>query len=129
MRCYIDASAAAKLIRTEPETLALAAFLDAQTEVMGIVSSMLLETELRRIAVREHAPQTSVTEVLRGISLVELERAHFHAAGILPEGGLRSLDALHLVTAVRAEVDVMVAYDRRLLDAAATAGIATLSPS
>ena len=129
MRYYLDASAAAKLIRTEVETEALAALLEAQTEVMGIVSSMLLETELRRIAVREHAPQTSVTEVLRGISLVEPERAHFHAAGIFPDAGLRSLDALHLVTALRADADVMVAYDRRLLDAAAAVGIATLSPS
>lgn len=129
MRCYIDASAAAKLVRSEPESDALAAFLEAQTDVMGIVSSMLLETELRRIAVRERAPQTSVTEVLRGISLVEPERSHFHAAGIFPGVGLRSLDALHLVTALRAEADVMVAYDLRLLDAAAAAGIATLSPS
>lgn len=128
MRCYIDASAAAKLIRSEPESDALADFLEARTETMGIVSSMLLETELRRIAVREHAPQTSVTEVLQGISLVEPERAHFHAAGIFPGVGLRSLDALHLVTAMRAEADVMVAYDQRLLVAAASLGMATISP-
>lgn len=129
MRAYIDASAAAKLIRTEPESEALIDFLEAQTDVMGIVSSMLLETELRRIAVRERAAQTSVTLVLQGITLVEPERAHFHAAGILPDVGLRSLDALHLVTALRAQADVMVAYDRRLIDAASAAGIASVSPS
>ncbi len=129
MRAYIDASAAAKLIRTEAESDALADFLDVQSDVMGIVSSLLLETELRRVAVREHAPQTAVTEVLQRITLVEPERAHFHAAGILPDVGLRSLDALHLVTAMRAQSEVMVAYDRRLLDAAAAVGISTLSPS
>ncbi len=128
MRAYLDASAAAKLIRTEPESDALAAFLEGQTEVLGIVSSMLLETELRRIAVRERAPQTAVTEVLQRISLVEPERAHFHAAGVFPEVALRSLDALHLVTAMRAQADVMVAYDRRLLEAARAVGMSTSSP-
>lgn len=129
MRAYLDASAAAKLIRTEPESDALAALLDEQADDLDLVSAILLDTELRRIAVRENVPQMYVTEVLQRVGLIELERAYFHAAGILPEVGLRTLDALHLVTAVRAQVDVMVAYDRRLLAAAATAGIEGLSPA
>ena len=129
MRAYLDASAAAKLIRTEPESEALAALLDEQADDLDLVSAILLDTELRRIAVRENVPQTYVTEVLQRVGLIELERAYCHAAGILPETGLRTLDALHLVTARRAQVDVMVAYDRRLLTAAATAGIEGLSPA
>lgn len=129
MRAYLDASAAAKLIRTEPESDALAALLEEQADDLDLVSAILLETELRRIAVRENVPQMYVTEVLQRVGLIELERVYFHAAGILPEAGLRTLDALHLVTAMRAQVDVMVAYDRRLLTAAATAGIEGLSPA
>lgn len=129
MRAYLDASAAAKLIRSEPESEALATFLDEQTESLDVVSALLLETELRRIAEREQVPQMNVTETLQRIGLIELERVYFHSAGILPEIGLRTLDALHLVTAMRAQVDVMVAYDRRLLAAAAAVGIEPLSPA
>ncbi|WP_247671909.1 hypothetical protein [Micromonospora sp. M61] len=51
-----------------------------------------------------------------------------------PEPTLRSLDAIHLATAQvltnesGAELVAFVAYDRRLLDAAKAAGLATASP-
>jgi uncharacterized protein len=128
VRAYLDASAAAKLFRTEPESAALSELLASLTAPYEVVSSVLLETELRRIAVREESPQALVTEALRRIGLLELTQHHFYAAGLLPDPSLRSLDALHLVSAMRAGADVMVAYDRRLLSAAWRAGMATLSP-
>lgn len=129
MRVYIDASAAAKTFRIEAESAALADFLNTLTEPLAVVSSMLLETELRRIAVREDVAQSLVSEVLRGIGLIEFERSQFAAAGLLPDVGLRSLDALHLIVAMKAQADVLLAYDHTLISAARTVGLETLSPT
>ncbi|MDT7658661.1 MAG: hypothetical protein QOF38_3376, partial [Pseudonocardiales bacterium] len=53
MILYVETSAAAKLIIEEPESSRLAAHLDrAVDQDDGLLSSMLLETELRRLAVR-----------------------------------------------------------------------------
>lgn len=129
MRAYLDASAAVKLIRDELESDALAEFLGPLTDPLAVVSSMLVETELRRMAVRQGLPQDAVSSALRKISLIELDRDHFRAAGLLPDRNLRSLDALHLVSAMQADADVLVAYDARLLLAARALGMRTTSPS
>ena len=44
---------------------------------------------------------------------------------------LRSLDAIHLATAllIRHEVDVLMSYDQRMLVAAAAHGLPTASPA
>ena len=129
MIAYLDTSAAAKLVLEEPESDVLAAFLDdLGPDDDSVVSSALLETELRRLAVRLNLPQSAMTEVLTRVDLVEPDRGLFLAAGLSPGGSLRSLDALHLATALRIDVDLLVAYDRRLLEAAKGVGLATLSP-
>jgi predicted nucleic acid-binding protein len=52
----------------------------------------------------------------------------FYEAGLLPGPHLRSLDALHLATAVRVDAAAVVAYDHRLLEAARSLGLETVSP-
>jgi predicted nucleic acid-binding protein len=44
---------------------------------------------------------------------------------------LRTLDAIHLASAltVRSELDALVAYDKRLLDAASALGLPTACPT
>lgn len=129
MIVYVDTSAAVKLLLDEPESGALARHMSSLTPSDEVVSSQLLETELRRAATRRDLPQGVVSEILAGIDLIEPERDFFHEAGLLPGPGLRSLDALHLVTAIKTGADRVLAYDRRLLAAADSIGIATLSPS
>jgi predicted nucleic acid-binding protein len=126
---YLDASAAAKLLVDEAESATLAAYLDDLDPDAGPLSSALLETELRRLAMRLDLPQWPVTEVLARVTLVEPQRSTFHAAGLLPVRDLRSLDALHLATALRIEAVVVVGYDRRLLNAARALGLETSSPT
>lgn len=61
MRYYLDTSAAAKLLALEAETGALASFLDEAVNAdHSIVSSFLLETELRRFAVRHSILQAGI---------------------------------------------------------------------
>ena len=128
MRIYVDSSAAAKLLSAEAETTALQGFLSDVGDV-EILSSVLLETELRRTASRQGASQGEVSTVLSGIDLLAAPRGLFHEAGLLPVPGLRGLDAIHLATALRIEATVLVTYDRRLGDAAEVVGIPTVAPA
>ncbi len=128
MTAYIDAPAAAKLLIEEDESQPLIRYLDDQNPQEQLASSALLETELRRVAVRLDLPQTDVSEVLTRNDLVEPDRSLFDEAGILPGESLRSLDALHLVTAVLIEAQVVVAYDVPLLEAARNLGLTVSSP-
>jgi hypothetical protein len=124
----LDASAAAKLFTEEAETAALMAFLGDQPDT-EVISSVLLETELRRTAIRNGAEQHEVSDVLSVIDLVAAPRSLFTEAGLLPVPGLRSLDAIHLASAMRTESTVLVTYDRLLLAAAQVVGIPGLAPS
>lgn len=126
-RCYLDTSAAVKLVVDEAESDALAAELRGRRA--ELVACLLLETELRRLAAREPAlTQQAVSELLRGVNLHELPSPLFTEAGLLPGAGLRSLDALHLAAAIRLEVEAIVTYDNRMIAAAESLGLAVLSP-
>lgn len=130
MSAYIDTSAAAKLLVEETESRALARYLDQlAVEATSVMSSMLLETELRRLAVREDLPQSLVSDVLDRIDLAEPDRSLFYTAGILPGIRLRSLDALHVATAARLSTDRFIAYDTRQCEAATSVGLRVVSPS
>jgi uncharacterized protein len=122
---YLDTSAAVKLLVEEPESVALAQYLDQPN--VETVACLLLETELRRFAVRHVIPQQDVSAILDTISLYDMPHSLYYEAGILPGRHIRSLDALHLVAAVRLETDVIVSYDNRLQEAAAELGLEILA--
>lgn len=126
-RFYLDTSAAAKLLVEEPESTALAAWTDA--EDVDLVSTHLLETELRRLAHRLGLPQADVSEILLRVARYDLPASLYTEAGLLVGAGLRSLDALHLAAAIRLDVVGLVAYDVRLTRAARDLGIAVVAPS
>jgi uncharacterized protein len=123
---YLDTSAAVKLLVEEPESAALAQYLDQPN--LETVACLLLETELRRFAVRHVMPQQDVSAILDTISLYDMPHSLYYEAGILPGRHPRSLDALHLVAAVRLGTDVIVSYDNRLQEAAAELGLGILAP-
>ena len=129
MSVYLDTSAAVKLLVDETESDALAGYLDEIGDEQDLASSALLETELRRLAVRLGLDQSAVTDLLARVDLVDPPRSLFHEAGLLPGTHLRSLDALHLATALRVDANVLVAYDGRLLDAARSLGLGVHSPA
>jgi predicted nucleic acid-binding protein len=127
---YLDASAVAKLVVAEPESEGLASWLrDARASGSDAMSSVLLETELRRLAWRVGIDQTAVTTVLDRLELVDVDRSLFREAGLLAGRHLRSLDALHVAVAIRVDADVFVSYDDRQADAAAAVGLRVLAPT
>jgi predicted nucleic acid-binding protein len=126
---YVETSAAAKLMFNEAESPDLKAFLDQVADQgEGPWSSMLLETELRRAAVRTGATQELVTDVLERFDLVEPDRTIYREAGLLGGADLRWLDALHVVTALRLGADRFVTYDKRQEAAASSAGLRIIAP-
>lgn len=123
---YVDTSALAAVLIDQPESPALADWLD-QTSAL-LVSSDLAETELRRIAIREGLEQSDVTSILDGVALAALDRAVYRNAGLLPMPYLRTLDALHLQAAVRLDASAVLTYDRRLTAAARSVGLDVIAP-
>ena len=130
MTIYVETSAAAKLLVDEAESEALSEFLDDLAEQdVPLVSSPLLETELRRLACREDLDQSQVSELLDRFDIFEPDRAVYVEAGLLPGKHLRSLDALHIAVAVRADASAMLSYDDRQADAARAAGLRVIAPA
>ena len=125
---YCDTSALVKLLLEETESAALRRFLGLGGKV---ASSELVVTELARgVLRRATGAEPRVAEVLRKLSLVTLDRELLELAGKLPPPTLRSLDAIHLATAItlREELEAFVAYDDRLLEAASALGLPVASP-
>lgn len=97
-----------------------------------LTASALVETELRR-AVRMQQPDrlTRAIDVLAGIRLVGLGQGILRIAGMLEPASLRSLDAIHVASALALgdALEVFITYDGRQADVARAAGLTLDSPS
>ncbi|WP_434971228.1 type II toxin-antitoxin system VapC family toxin [Microbacterium sp. bgisy207] len=129
MACYLDTSAVVKLVVAETESAALLTWLQAPDRVP--VTSDLCRTELLR-AVRGGAPERIVRarEVLDSLTVLQLSTAIFERAATLQPAALRSLDAVHLASALELGDDLraVVTYDYRQADAAAALAIYVAQP-
>lgn len=128
---YLDSATVVKLVHAEPESPALRAWLDERAET-GWISSVLVEIESFR-ALARYAPEAALRlhPVLDQIDLIDLSpRVRVLAQTVRP-ATVRSLDAIHLATAlsIRQALTSFVTYDKRLLDAAIAAGLPTESPA
>lgn len=127
---YLDASAFVKLVVTEPESRALRRFLRSGSG--RHVSSALLRTEAVR-AVRHLGPKAlaPVREALRRVDLVLIDDRILDTAATLDPGILRTLDAIHLATALAVgdDLDAIVTYDERMLAGADLLGLPTSAPA
>jgi predicted nucleic acid-binding protein len=109
----------------------LDALLSELVEWDGYVSSALLGIEAIRACARYGSEYAVVARAfLEGLSLLPLDDAVLDEAAGIPPAGLRSLDALHLATAlsIRDEIGVFVTYDKRLRAAAADRGLPVSQP-
>ena len=126
---YLDSSAFVKVVVEETESAALRAFLAATGARR--VSSALLRAEALR-AVRYLGPDavTTVREGLRRVDLIGIDDRILDSAGILEPQVLRTLDAIHLATALAVgdDLDAIVTYDERTVAAARLVGLTTATP-
>ncbi len=128
MLFYLDTSAFLKLVRAEPESVALRAWLE--TEECNLCSSQLLLTEAVRAAELLGVERRVVDEALDAVSLVLPAAPTFLRAANLRPARVRTLDALHLAAALELgdELHGIVTYDRRMVDGAMACGLAPISP-
>lgn len=83
-----------------------------------------------RRAAEQAALATGCTRVLAALDLVPLDRTLFVAAGELPGAFMRSLDAIHVVSALTLgdAVGAFVTYDQRQAEGAAACDLAVAAP-
>ena len=131
---YVDASALVKTILDERGSSALSDYLAG----VELVSSELVLTEVPRALRRAAARRSGVNlesrlrravEQIDMISLRPVEEALLIGAGMLAEPDLRSLDAIHVATALHVyPIDAFVTYDKRQAAVARLAGLRTVAP-
>ena len=127
---YVDSSALLKLVLPEPERPALERALSRWPDR---ISSVILAIECRRIAVRAGVPRglrSRLDEEIDAVALIRLDETVQRLAGSIGPRGLRSLDAIHLATALSCGdyPEAFITYDDRLAAAARSLNLNVLQP-
>jgi predicted nucleic acid-binding protein len=127
---YLDTSAALKLVLPETETAGLELWI-AERAGVPRVSSRLLRIEMMRTVARNTPHRMSRANViLSGVALLSIDEVAPMAEAI-GDSMLRSLDAIHLATAlgIRTDLTAFVCYDKRLSDSAQALGLPVAAPA
>lgn len=126
---YLDSSAAVKFVVSEQESAALGAWLPDE---IRLTSSALLRTEVLRAVRRQEPGQLErARQTIAKFALHDIDADILESAGRLGPNSLRSLDAIHLATALRLadELEAIVTYDRRVIEGARALGLPVASPA
>ncbi len=117
-----------KLVIEENESAALERHI-AEDAVLATSRVALVEVP-RATGLANPAPevQRETDRLLGSCMLVDVSDGLLGAAGRLTSRALRTLDAIHLASAMRVAADEIVAYDRRLLRAAGEHGLTVSHP-
>jgi predicted nucleic acid-binding protein len=126
---YLDSSAFVKLAVEESDTEALRAFL-AKHGGRRVSSSLLRAESLRAVRHVGAEALATVREGLRRIDLIGIDDRILDAAGTIEPRVLRTLDAIHLATAMAVgdDLEAIVTYDERMVDGAELLGLPTVAP-
>jgi uncharacterized protein len=130
MQIYVDTSALVKLVVVEAESATLRNyFADFRSDTQ--FTAALARTELLRAVARQGSNDVidNARLALTKLDLVAVTNTLLDAAATIRPRELRTLDAIHLAAARTApELRALVTYDNRLAEAAATAGLAVVTP-
>jgi predicted nucleic acid-binding protein len=125
---YLDSSALVKTVLVEPESEALASWLEGKDRR---ASCVLARIEVARaVRISDPGAVARARSVIRGLTLIHLDDELLEQAALADPPSLRSLDAIHLAAALSVgdELAAMVTYDERLAGAAQEAGLTVVSP-
>lgn len=137
---YIDTSAILKLLHREAETDALIKHLDAQGN-QAMVTSSLATVEVSRalaaigaIEIAGQAVPSTDRVVLPSmivIPAIAITPPVLNLARTVPPTVLRTLDAIHIATAIFVgdDLDHLISYDKRMMTAAQAAGLRATAPA
>lgn len=122
---YLDSSVALRTILDVPEREQLQSWMQ---EAGTIVSSRLLRTEVIRVLRRDDRPLVDSTPLLDRVGLLEVSR-ETHTVAESIERHLKTLDALHLATALLIGEPVTVAtHDQTMKTVAEHLGLNVTDP-
>lgn len=127
---YLDASALVKLALPEAETRELLRFVGEWPErVTSALAAVEVVRAVRRSS-RETLARHRAEQVLAAVYLLAVDDPLLDRAAHLEPATLRTLDALHLASALALGDDLgsFVVYDERLAAAARTFGLPVASP-
>ncbi len=130
MNYYFDSSALVKMFSSENHSVEFQNFFLTQSKAQSkLFSSALSKVEIFRSLQRQEKDVSLVDEFLKSLSLLRLSDSVISLAQIVAPG-LRSLDAIHLATALQLRpLDLtFVTYDKPLAKAAKEAGLPCISP-
>ncbi len=118
---YVDSSALVRLAVDEPGAEAVEALVGPDAE---IVTSAVALVEVRRVLARV-APGYDPDDLLDQCTVIELHPDIIARAGVLEPAWLRSLDAIHVASALSIveDLDAFVTCDQRQATAASAAGL------
>lgn len=125
---YLDSSAIVKLVVAEPESAALRRYLRRRRP---LVTSALARAEVARALLPLGEPaMRRGRDIVARLELIRVSDRILAAAGTLLPSELRTLDAIHLATALGMERDLarVVTYDERMRAAARAVGCAVAAP-
>ncbi|WP_322748824.1 MULTISPECIES: type II toxin-antitoxin system VapC family toxin [unclassified Frankia] len=129
---YLDTSAVAKIFIAEKESSDLRQWLSEQQEPLRLISSALLAVELTRLLGLVSPAMLSSAEAFLAtdVDLVQITPPLLADAARVPPPRLRTLDAIHLATALdlKDSLDVVLSYDKLLVDAVGASGLTAASP-
>lgn len=125
---YFDASALHKLVVTEPETEALKR--ETRSWPRRATSRLAVVELIQSVRRADPALEPAARRLIGGVTLLaDSNRVLLDATQLEPQT-LRSLDAIHMATAlrVRSALAAFVSYDQRQLEAAEALGLPVVSP-
>jgi predicted nucleic acid-binding protein len=133
MHVYVDSSALVKRVVVEKESAELLSFLDAhyQRDDLLATSSLGMAEVSRAVLARARSPIAAgdlIDEAMSGINERPMTAEVLSVARRVEPLILRTLDAIHLATAVLIDADVVVTYDDRLADACRRNSLAVAAP-
>ena len=128
---YLDSSALVKLILAEDESSALRKELARWPHRLSSDLARIEVLRATRKASQDIEVRRKSEQVLAGLDLLRIDEQIVTLAADLEPPGLRSLDALHLASALSLGSDLggLVVYDFRLAEAARLHGLRVVVPS
>lgn len=117
-----------KLVIDESESASLERHLGDQPALATSRVALVEVPRATAIANPDPEVQEEAERLLASCMLIDVSDDLLRAASAVASRAVRTLDAIHLASAIRIEADELVAYDRRLMDAAGECGLAVSSP-
>ena len=125
---YIDPSALVKLVLAEPESLEMERW---YVESERVSTSLIGIIETRRAVARRPHDPIHLDRVVSGIEVIGINVRLGERAATIGPADVRTLDAIHLATAmsIGSALTSFVTYDDRLAAAARALGLPVVSPA